>query len=398
MPFIVAAAYWRFFEQYYGVSYSTPMMFKGFSVDRLMLFDFARFATKSTSYFKELTILFAVAVCLITLFFRVDNTRGFIKAVFEPRFIWFFAALPPAILFIFAQNLYVHIGDDAYRYWVGSSLFLHVALALCLPDMVRQFGAVVWRRLSYAFLLVLMVNNLIFKPPPSSEVWVNRHWAADAGYMVRELVTDTDLTLATSEMNTFGLMIPDRHVVDYWGYSNQDIASSTLCNTIRIRVNPSLLLEQQPDIFWPYWMFAYYGDYQSVAWRHIRSRFFRLLLAPNALLGDDLLGDPDYPALAYRPDFPETYYDDTELNVTKLHMDIKHQMLGHTPSVMRAYNVFYISAENITITLLVHRDKTATLQAQLADKGFELMRERALDHALISDEYGTGEDEYVYPC
>ena len=46
-----------------------------------------------------------------------------------------------------------------------------------------------------------------------------------AGWLTQDLVASTPLSVSTAEMNSYGFAIHDRQVIDFWGYSNRDIAA-----------------------------------------------------------------------------------------------------------------------------------------------------------------------------
>lgn len=63
-----------------------------------------------------------------------------------------------------------------------------------------------------------------------------------------------DWSIATTEMASFALPIPERPITDLWGYTNPQIASSSYCVRTpfesALKIDPSYITKNNPDILW----------------------------------------------------------------------------------------------------------------------------------------------------
>jgi len=189
-----------------------------------------------------------------------------------------------AVLFFYSLTRSV-LGDlsgDTYaRYWVGFGLTLFLALFFGLAHLASALGSNAGGRLLLGRLMAAAVILLAL----SAVLWDGARTVRNRGYLgvagqIVNRVMPPGLSLATSELNAFGLMVTDREVIDLWGYTNPAIAQSRLLNGTRVRTNPELFLSLKPDVF-----FAY-EQLTNPAGAEEYLATFEAFGRPNNLLGD----------------------------------------------------------------------------------------------------------------
>ena len=144
-------------------------------------------------------------------------------------------------------------------------------------------------------------------------------------------------------MDTFGLSVR-REVLDLWGYSNRNIATSAVCNGLRVRNNPHLFLETKPEVYFPFWF------------------------------SDSKMKGPEYYYL--------NFYSNVEEGLRFMHVARNQgNMLGDMNQVVGLYDLLLMvdPKEAFQVAALVRKDKKEQMEEILTESGFQLNRSRLLD-------------------
>ena len=302
-------------------------------------------------------LLFTVVAYAIGLGLLKESSMRFETApMLRVLFVLGIAIVPPVVLFSVAHATQGFFGNMAYRYWLGASLFAAMAYAISLGLLKDRFGQSV-RFLAYA-ISAFTVFGALTKEAPSDSIYLNRDWAANAGLMAEQILDGTGLSIGTAEMNTFGLVYVNEHVVDYWGYSNRQIATEGLCGRSRTKYHPTLFLADKTDVFWPYWFTADTTD-------------------PDAFEPIDTYVD-----------FEKIYYDDAEYILAgNTHFNQGTPRLGDMRDVMGQYDLVIVRWLNYMTAFLVRRAVIETFNRRLHALGFEHVRSRKTNMDRITDGY-----------
>ena len=267
------------------------------------------------------------------------------------------ATLPLLLFYNFTRAT---LGDFSFhtyaRYWVPFEVTLaaltvaHFGLSAAAPAAhLRELGRIA----------TLLVAGALISGGFSIGEDKGREDSAFAGSFTQRFLP-ADLTLATTEMNTFGFMI-DRPIVDLWGYTTPEITSSPYCNADRIRNNPAFFLSKSPDVYWPYW-FTHSLSY-----------------------ADDRGG-----------------FETAELSFAKYpHTSREGNLLGNMRQVLRKYDVVLIEFPRRPklnqIGYLVRREALPKVLAALAERGIVKTRERPTDWNGFERVYNQVALK-TYPC
>jgi hypothetical protein len=243
--------------------------------------------------------------------------------------------LPMAAIYGFYSLTRSTIGDysgDVYaRYWIGFELTLFLCLSWMLLHVSRLPEARTWQlaifgRLVPTAVLFLAVNAIAWDT--GRQRYPNR---SNLGYasQIAETIVPPGLSIASSEMSTFSLMI-DREVVDLWGYTNPAIAHSRILNGARVRSNPAFFMAARPHVY-----FAY----------------------------------PEPLALT-----------DTERYLATFHQLLKSvNLLGDMNTVLETYDVVIVRHPQRSVLFLVRRDAVVALRQSLIEHAYAAINQRAFD-------------------
>lgn len=251
-----------------------------------------------------------------------------------------------AILVIYAlgQATIGWFGNFYNRYGVNFFIAAFCLVALLVDDLLRRGRtgqATAWIVVLPA--LSLLVNLVATANPPPRSPLVNREPNFKAGALIQDIVAPTALSVSTTEMNSFGLAVRDRQVLDYWGYSNPTIARSPTCNIAHNRFSATAFLDQRPDIFWPFWF-------------------------------------TDTPAA--------NNYDTAETSLALAgHLDRASNRLGDLERVMGLYDVIFLAVRDKRFAFLVRKDSAPLFMQRLGTLGFVQQRQRPFDKAAFDRAY-----------
>jgi hypothetical protein len=339
-PLCAVAAYLVLFRVAYGHWIPTPIAFK--SVYPAMV-TLAAVTNAAVSMVVELSMPLQVVALLAVLFsatFKDDSRLRVIRWLLLPMTaVFLFYSLTRSVLGDFS-------GDTYSRYWIGftQTLFLcafYVLLKAAPLLQARGWYLTVFGRVVPIVLVALTVNAILWNsertnPSVRRSALRNRSDLGYAGQIASAVIPDT-LTIATSELSTFGLML-DRNVVDLWGYTNPSIAGSRMLNASRVRNNPEFFLSAKPDIF-----FAYREPVGA----------------------------------AEAEDYLATFH----------HVVKDVNLLGDMNEVLASYDVVLVMHPQRRLFLLVRREAVATLRESLERHAYAVTAQRPLDMVKFRDLY-----------
>jgi hypothetical protein len=160
------------------------------------------------------------------------------------------------VFYLLSFSVY-HVLSGIRRYWIGFDIALFVCFATALSDLMGKKQGPRERRWIGKLAAVLLFALTVYGGLFGKAVLKNREDLAWAGQMSEQIIPP-EMTVSTSEMNTFGLMMKDREVIDLWGYTAPEIAKSGFCNELGFRNNPEYFMSVRPDVFWA-WSWAREG-------------------------------------------------------------------------------------------------------------------------------------------
>ena len=363
LPFLSTVVYLLSYKIAYGHFIPTPILFKSFKLSMLPMFQLLNFRYYILNFLLGIPLNGIAFLVLASLIYFVINKHSLIEQNETIRTLMVYT-LSTSLIFVFYNFTKATIGDFSgttySRYWVGFELtlllLLLVTISLARVSIEESYVAGVH------FLPIFLMSFLVLTSIPQGigyeqKAWVNRYDGQFAGALTEEILPE-HFSISTSEMNTFGLMI-DRYVIDLWGYTNRDIATSRVCNADRIRNNENFFLDTLPDIYWPYWF------------TNAKSRI-KKSTSHN--------------------------FDSVEKSFSKFHHTSKRgNLLGDMNKVLMNYNVFIIKTHGNQVAYLVRKDVGDSLINHLKEKKFKLLRSREIDMERFSSLYNS-QNQVQYKC
>jgi len=328
LPLLSTAIYYSLFRIAFGHWMPTPIFFKAFKLPMLEMTNWPGFGLTVLTYFLlGVHLIGAACICatLLAVARRREVAGGRAATLLAGYAI---GTLPLLLVYAFTRNT---IGDFSFlayaRYWIAFEVTLLLLAAVVLGNADRKSPLV--------GPSILLGMNLFFAllalTPPSS---LGRTDNVSAGALTQRYLAP-GLTLSTTEMNTFGLMI-DRPVIDLWGYTTPEIAHSKVCNADRIRNNPEYFLSVKPDVYWPYQ--------------------FSGVLDPAVQQG--------------------TYYTAEESLATFHHSSKQGNLLGDMTKVLAEYDMVVVQFGEFNLGYLVRAEKRDQLIQGFLNNGFRKIQER----------------------
>lgn len=247
---LAIAAFYAFFFFYYGHFKPTPVLNKTLSIaGYLNLFNPGDWHDQTREFVETgggLVLLGAIAMVLAHWNAIAPSKRLLLAAGLGTALFYF-------AYFSVGSASIGWYGNQGFRYYAPTLSFAVLALLVAAAARAEPFKTRSATTVAALLLAVPVTLGMKQESPVYSDTWVNRQWAARAGHIASEVVAGTDLNVATSEMNTFGLMIADRAVEDYWTYTDRDIASSKLCSGDRTHWKArDAQFPNRFDLFWVY--------------------------------------------------------------------------------------------------------------------------------------------------
>jgi hypothetical protein len=322
------AAYLLIYRVSYGHWIPTPISFKSAHPGMVSPTTIKMFIIHLSDALLQPPQVIGLLAAAATGFFRDDPRVQFLRRLL----------LPMALVYVFYRFTRSLLGDysgDAYaRYWIGFEQTLFLCVSLALVRIAAAFEArnqwsghtVVFGRLVPAAMVVFVAAGLASDGP---RILRNRSGMAYAGQIAAAIVP-AGLSISTTELHGFGLMVPGREIIDLWGYTQPDIAHSRLLNADRIRHDPAFFLSIQPDVFFPY---QEVGDLSEME--------------------------------AYLAQFH--------------HFSKRSNLLGDMTKVLERYDVMLIRHPQRRVVLLVKRSSVAALRDSLEHLSYTVVRRRDID-------------------
>lgn len=365
LPVVSAFLYATAYGAYFRVWPPTPIVFKSLELSQLvgllhprgMLSQLVEWASRP-----EYTLPLVV-VLVVTMFVPVFNRWPACQRRIVVIYCQILVSVPIFAFYLATTRITAETaGYTVTRYWLGF-LFLLILfvslLAAATPGIATNFSSRLYRPLSAVLLIFMLLIGQKLISVINSIPSIDRRDGSFAGALLDKVLPE-GMTVATSEMNTFGLMI-DRPVIDLWGYSTRAIAESKQMNASAVRNNPNFFLEAQPDVFWPYWLTQ------------------RCSLTDGKPLFGTGPAEQHTRQIAEDYDLFPNHGIETSL-ATFHHTSRELNLLGDMRNVMKDYNVVVVVTDVGRIGLLVRKPKTQDLLSHLATRfGAQISRQRQFD-------------------
>ncbi|MBU3563630.1 hypothetical protein [Polynucleobacter sp. Tro8-14-1] len=304
---------------------------------------------------KQYLLIFSYITFLFSLLFGFKNLvdkshRFYILSIFILCF-------PFVIFYFISSNVVGFSGNIDNRYIAPfiCMIFLFFGFTLDAIKIESPRGLIIVPMALICFAIFGLLDRTVMLSsfPNQPGNWSNRHWAVFAGNLSQKIVEGTNLQIGTTEMNTFGFMIKDRHIIDYWGYTNPKIAKSKTCNGMRIKNNSNLFLIDKPDLFWPYWftVFSNENNFNTV---------------------EEAFGE-------------------------RYHTSPSALMLGNMEDVFASYDFLILNGGDWPVAFLVRHDRTKSVLNKLKKMGYGVVGKRPYDLKRLRDSVNSV-PSISYPC
>jgi|GEM_PF-5253379 len=345
----------------YGYWIPTPILFKSIKLSMLPMIHFGDLKNDISRWAKE-PVNVAFSVILFSLF-TFKRKWSFFSDIQRSSFLYLILLMPVMAFFVMSVNTMGFFGGDThFRYWICTTMMLCLCALLWVRDSENIMGKEALRSCGYIlFVLFFILGIAQMKNIRKVESFglANRNYLAVAGRFM-ERIFPANFKFATTEMSTFGLGAR-REVLDLWGYSNRNIATSSVCNGMRVRNNPHIFLEAKPEVYFPFW----FSDSKMKGWEYF-------YLNSYANIEDGL----------------------RHMHVTRSHGN----MLGDMNQAIELYNLwlFVDPKEAFQVAALVRKDKNEQMENSLTESGFMLNRSRLLN----SENFKKYNEQPLvqYPC
>jgi hypothetical protein len=327
LPLAATALYFGLFYLVYGHWIPTPIAFKSPPPGAVGMAQL-RLITGIILSSIALPHALGLAAMLVATRWRDDQRVATLRRLFVPM-----AAI--YVFYLMAGSDRDATGINAARYWLGFDVVLALLTSLVLGKLLSE------TRGRFPVAAPVLVPATVITCAIAATVWnastvsSNRSELGFAGQIVAAALPP-ELSLATTELNSFGLAVSDREVIDLWGYTRPEIARSPLRDLEMNRYEPDLFWTLKPDVFFVYDMestAAAESQLGGVSWRHGVAR----------------LGDMNW--------------------------------------MLSEYDVVGLTHPQHTVVLLVRRDSLETVRQSLNAKGYRQTRQRPLDMHLFWSHY-----------
>jgi len=339
------------YEAYFGVWPPTPVLFKRLSVELL------------ASYFEPWLLLQNMAAWL----YWPEHAAPVVSAIFLVTAILLSKGLawremPDSLRILLVQAvllapvfLIYNVGlatmlqfgwHTTPRYWLSFEIVLCLLVIHTAAELSRKIS--VGKGLMSKGLLPLLFVFLLlsgYSKISAPKQFSDRLENAYAGAVAERIVPDS-FSIGTTEMNTFGLMV-DRPVIDFWGYSNREIAKAKSINNRKVRYNPEVFRQELLGLFYPHW-FTVVRDPKSGV----------------ALAGPDDGNAENAENLFSGKGIEKSLASYLHSSPTKMNL------LGDMREVLRLYDSIIILDGVNQVVFLVKNTKTEQLIASLSREGF----------------------------
>jgi hypothetical protein len=371
VPVVSAGIYYSFYKIAFGNWVPTPIFFKTVSLRMLGMTEKPAVVADLLLYFMEGSHALALTCVLFFLvsYFQRKQYRAFFT---EDRRVlslglYTLATLPLLLFYsITFRTLHDFTLGTYPRYWVAFELSLQLLVLAMLARVDLTWGsqsteaagiAPAWRQQG-ALIAFLCLSVGFATGRPLLQFTLTTPGRSDSLFAgaFTERFLPPDLTVSTTELDTFGLLI-ERPVIDLWGYTTPAIAFSHVCSGDRIRSNGEYFLKAKPDVFWPYWFTKGFED--------------------EAGMGK---------------------FENVEESFATFHHTSKRgNHLGDMSQVLAEYDVVMIQTASNQLAYLVRKEKNEGLIASLLKSGFSMSRQRPLDMPRFHRLYDR-QEAVTYPC
>lgn len=250
LPLGALGLYFAAFRMLYGHWIPTPALFKSVYPSMVTLESLKSFAVYAMAGLTQPTHLLGLLAAMASAAFTADGRHTEVRRLLLPL-----AAI--YLFYSFSRGVYGDLAGDSYaRYWIGFEMVLFLCLVLVVSSCVRLLASLGrgHDHVVVGSLLPVAVVALVFGAiawDGQRDYRPSRSTLGHAGQIVAE-VLPADFSVATSELNAFGLNIPTHEVIDLWGYTNRVIARSRVLNGFRVRSSPEFFATVRPDVYFAF--------------------------------------------------------------------------------------------------------------------------------------------------
>lgn len=332
----------------YGHWMLTPALFKS-NIDTSYFLSLNRKEVVSifTRMFAPFLLISLVLLPFALLFARTERLMGILK---------YYA--PPALLLLIAITCTT---NSMAAVWFAERYVLSSCVILIIPAIwlaARTLAQVAPVGVSRSIVLVPLVLlplilswrlGFVLVSHPTSVPFGRRIDYLSSGGIILDRLLPRDWTVAAHEVDSVGYFT-DRPILDLWGYTNRDIATSRKRNKVLVKSNCHYFQTVRPDVLW-------------------------LATEDKATLNDDqsILKGLDREG-------PEEFYPNLN-NIGWLCQagDLVELIDTYTPFVLR-------NRDRVTV-LFVRNDRVPAFRAALAGEGYGLAREREFSRQKFEESY-----------
>ena len=227
-----------------------PMAFKSFPISSIFgsLQDPLKYY-ELIIFVKDHLIQLSVIALFILIFFLKFGLSFELYKNFLNKYIYEIFLLIGFIgIFLFYNFLSYHQHGD-FRYSMIVTLFLSfIAIKII-------FNSKIFNKKHITFLAIISLIHLYYGSSNLYYIFSDKKIAQNtyfesykfAAIELKNLKIKKDIKIASVEMASFPFYL-ERDVLDLYGYSNLDISRSNICNFNNLKINPSLLEGEKPDL------------------------------------------------------------------------------------------------------------------------------------------------------
>lgn len=350
-PILTTILFYGLFYYYYDHWKPTPVLNKTLHLSGFI--NMFRLSDLKLQLLEMIRIGTIIPIMLMTLmlFFSLKKINGVPRKVLISTFVISIASI---VFYLINGASIGWFGNQNERYFAPSLSVALIAIFYLYISIHSKFlRSLVCLGAIWSF--ILLIQCLYEGSPVYKDVFSNREWAVRAGYIANAISEKNNLRIATSEMNTFGLLIENAPVIDYWTYTDREIAQSKLCSGDRVhwlkRDNQNQI---NFDLFW-----VYFTSIENI-----------------------------------------DYFSNIDDRIIKFHHFSKSNgyRIGEVPEILNQFDVILIRLlSGETITFLVNKKLSGQVKEALSDIGFLPGRHREVDHQRIKKEWLTQQAVW-YEC
>ena len=251
--------YYAIYKLAFGHFIPTPVEFKSFSFEIIKQIGITKLIASVYSsfsrFFSDILVVITISFWILSLIYSTKESVDKRLSIIKAMSIWTFLF---GLFYIVVGAR--HISYDA-RYFVTFfplSLLVvsHFLFKNCICELklipvtslVRKFGLMV------IITLTMISSNFYSRLINENSIGANNETVRVEGLTVgaelSDILVDKSWSIATTEMNSFGYMIPNRNVEDLWGYTNPLISKSDVYSKNARKINLDILSNTKPSVIW----------------------------------------------------------------------------------------------------------------------------------------------------